>query len=205
VPERSGTWRVTGACPAGTALHLWAPHYSGTAIRSSVQLTLVIGRFRADHRPVTKTAAMQYLGTVPASGRFTVLLKPEDGGTLPARAIGCLHTDRLTATGARSVRVDGHTLTARLPAGATGTAVVAVPRLAGWRCAMGDAAPRPAGQRLGLVAVALDGRSTDLRCVFRPPGLRAGTAVTAGALLVLCCFTVLRAARRRRLTPGTPC
>ncbi|MFE6327173.1 YfhO family protein [Streptomyces sp. NPDC057840] len=205
VPGRSGTWHITGVCPAGTSLHMWAPHYSGIASQVNGEAALPVGRFRADHAPVTKAAAIQPLGDVPGTGRFTVRLDPQQGGTVPAQAIGCLHTDRLraaaarlTATGAREVKVNGHSLTARLPPGSKGVAVVAVPRIQGWRCATGRAEPRPAGARLGLIAVALDGRSTDLRCTFRPPGLRAGTAVALVTLLALCTFAGVRSVRSRR-------
>jgi hypothetical protein len=212
VPARSGARYLTGTCPAGTELHLWAPHFSGTARQEPGTGRLPTGRFRADHRPVTKTASVQFLGAVPASGRFAVRLEPERGGVVPARAVGCLDTGRLraavarlTATGARAVHVDGHALTATLPPGAKGVAVVAVPRIAGWRCALGDAAPRPADRRLGLIALPLDGRATRLSCVFHPPGLRAGTAVGVASLLVLCTFVVMRAVRARRSPEESPC
>lgn len=207
VPAGSEDWRITGACPVGTSLHMWAPHYSGTAAQVDAGPPPPVGRFRADHKPVTKIAGIQPLGDVPDSGRFTIRLDAGGGGTIPARAIGCLHADRLraaaarlTATGAREVKVDGHSLTARLPARSKGVAVVAVPRIEGWRCAAGDAEPRPAGQRLGLIAVALDGESTDVRCAFRPPSLRAGTTVALVTLLALCTVAGVRTVRARRNT-----
>ncbi|MYV72124.1 hypothetical protein GT043_40680, partial [Streptomyces sp. SID2131] len=70
------------------------------------------------------------------------------------------------------VRATGHTVTAALPPGSTGVAVLAVPRTSGWRCAAGDAGPRPARAYGGLVAVPLDGRADTVHCSFRPPGLR---------------------------------
>ncbi|MFE0474846.1 YfhO family protein [Streptomyces sp. NPDC058947] len=205
VPGGEDGWRITGVCPAGTDLHLWAPHYAGTATQAGVRGRQPVGRFRADHAPVTKTAAMQQVGTVPASGRFTVLLDPERGGTIPAQAIGCLDTGRLraaaahlTATGATEVEVDGHRLTARLPAGSRGVAVIAVPRVSGWHCALAGEPERPAGQRLGLLAVPLDGASTQLHCAFRPPGLRVGAAVALITLLALCTFVGVRLIRARK-------
>ncbi|MDN3270383.1 YfhO family protein [Streptomyces sp. MA15] len=212
VPAGSEDRRLTGSCPVGTSLHMWAPHYAGTASQVNAGAPPTVGRFRADHKPVTKVAAVQYLGDVPGSGRFTIRLDAERGGTIPAQAIGCLHTDRLraaaarlTATGAREVKVDGHRLTATLPAGSKGVAVVAVPRIAGWHCAVGHAEPRPAGQRFGLIAVALDGASTDLECTFRPPGLRAGTAVALVTLLALCTLAGAHVVRTRRIARGKPC
>jgi hypothetical protein len=212
IPARDRPWRITGACPSGSTLHMWAPQYSGTARQSSG--TAPVGRFLADRKPVTKIAGMQPLGPVPASGRFTVVLRPDKrGGTLPDRAIGCLDpgrlraaTDRLTATGAREVSVGGHGFSATLPRGTGGVAVFAAPRIAGWRCAAGDAELRPSDDYLGLVAIRLDGTADSVRCTFRPPGLRLGASVGAGSFLVLVLLgggLALRA--RRTTTSGEPC
>ena len=90
---------------------------------------------------------------------------------------------------------------ARLPAGSTGTAVLAAPRIVGWRCATGDGAERPARTYHGLVAAPLDGSATTLTCTFHPPGLRLGSAIGGLALLATTALAVLAAARRRR-TPA---
>ncbi|WP_308310200.1 hypothetical protein [Streptomyces sp. CC210A] len=47
------------------------------------------------------------------------------------------------------------------------------------------------------MAVELSGRAT-VSCAFRPPGLRAGLAAGAGALLVWAAWGVLRTRRRAR-------
>ena len=96
--------------------------------------------------------------------------------------------------------MSGGTIRADLPAGSTGTAVVAAPRIAGWRCATGDASAVPAWQYHGLIAVPLDGTSTRLTCTFHPPGLRLGTAVGGMSLLAVALLGVLTAVRRRRGT-----
>ncbi|MEV6425505.1 YfhO family protein [Streptomyces sp. NPDC051662] len=205
--------RITASCPTGSEPQLWAPNYSGTA-RLVDAAPATVGRFQADPRddlhpdahpdrhhephlgprPVTKIAAMQPLGTVTSSGRVTIELSPDKGGTVPDGALGCLDTGRLReathrlqATGATDVRVSGHSVTAELPAHAKGFAVLAVPRIAGWRCAAGDSAPRPADSYLGLVAVPLADSSapTTVRCDFRPPGLRIGALVGGASLVVL--------------------
>jgi hypothetical protein len=74
---------------------------------------------------------------------------------------------------------------------------VAAPRIAGWRCASGDAALLPAKEYHGLIAVPLDGTSTSVTCGFRPPGLRLGSAVGGGSLAVLAALGVFGAVRRR--------
>jgi hypothetical protein len=138
-------------------------------------------------------------------------LTPTRTGVVPDGAVGCLDTARLRTavehletTGASEVTVSDGTLHARLPAGSTGTAVVAAPRIAGWRCATGDDSAVPAEQHYGLIAVPLDGSSTSITCTFRPPGLRLGAAVGGVSLLVLTLLGALGAVRRRRTAGTTP-
>ncbi|MDT0468070.1 hypothetical protein [Streptomyces gibsoniae] len=204
VPDAVRRPSITAACPAGSEVYLWAPHFSGTARLASDPATGPTGRFRSDY-PVTKIAPMQRLGRVPASGRLRIELSPDRTGVIPDGAVGCLDTGRLhtavghlKATGATDVTVSDGTVRAQLPAGSTGTAVVAAPRIAGWRCATGGASAVPAGQYLGLIAVPLDGSSTSLTCTFDPPGLRLGGAVGAVSLLFLVLLCVVTAVRRRR-------
>jgi uncharacterized membrane protein YfhO len=197
---------ITARCPAGDRAYLWAPDFSGTA-------RLAAGGDPARFRSLStrNRAAMEPLGPVPASGRLRITLSPARAGLVPQGAVGCLDTgrlrtavDRLRATGATRVTVSGGTLHAQLPAGSTGTAVVAAPRIAGWRCAAGSAGAAPAKDFHGLIAVPLDGTSNSLTCTFHPPGLRLGTAVGAASLLTLALLAVLSAVRRRRTTVPQP-
>ncbi|WP_251092657.1 YfhO family protein [Streptomyces sp. Caat 7-52] len=195
---------LTARCPAGTQVNLWAPHYSGTA-RLPGGTTAYFNSRAARNR-----AAMAPLGTAPASGRLRIRLTPARPGSVPPDAIGCLDTHRLhtaaarlKATGATHVTVSDGTVHAVLPAGSKGIAVLAAPRIAGWRCAAGDGPARPAGEYHGLIAVPLDAGSTSVTCTFHPPGLRLGAAVGAGSLLALVLSAVLGAVRRRR-APAPP-
>ncbi|WP_433449180.1 YfhO family protein [Streptomyces sp. CA-142005] len=198
---------ITARCPAGTQVNLWAPHFSGTA-RLAGSGTGVPFRFEYGRN----RAAMEPLGRTPASGRVRIELTPDRPGRIPPGAVGCLdaarlHTAaaRLKATGATEVGVSDGTVRARLPAGSKGIAVVAAPRIAGWRCATGDGAARPAEDYHGLIAVPLDGRSTTLTCTFHPPGLRLGTTVGLVSLAALTLLSALTAVRRRRApVPPTP-
>ncbi|MEU3072308.1 YfhO family protein [Streptomyces laurentii] len=201
-PDGAGT-TLTARCPAGSDVWLWAPEYQGTAaLAGSPSATSTF----AGKLP-SVVAPMQRLGTVPADGTVRIDLRPEPKAgprpKLPANPVGCLDRQRLadtvrdlTATGATAVRATGHTLTADLPAGSTGTAVVAVPRTRGWRCAAGDAPLAPADSRLGLLAVPLDGRATSVTCSFRPPGVKLGGAVGAAALLGLLATALPHRGRR---------
>ncbi|MEE1832929.1 YfhO family protein [Streptomyces sp. SP17KL33] len=210
---------ITGSCPAGSELYLWAPHLSGTARLADGAASGAgpagepTGRFRSD-QPVTKIAPMQRLGTVGDSGRFRVELSPNRTSLVPDGAIGCLDTGRLRAavaelkaTGATSVSVEDGTVRAELPAHSTGIAVVAAPRISGWRCAAGNAPALPAKSHYGLIAVPLYGSASSVTCTFHPPGLRLGTAVGAlslTAVLVLAAADLLRRRVRDRPVPVAP-
>lgn len=196
---------VTARCPAGSQVYLWAPHFSGRA-----RLDGAAGDVRFRFQYPRARAAMEPLGRAPASGAVRIALAPDRPGVVPGGAVGCLDTGRLrtaaarlTATGATEVTVSDGTLRARLPAGSRGVAVVAAPRIAGWRCAAGDAPTRPAGSYHGLIAVPLDGESASLTCTFHPPGLRLGTAVGGASLLTLALLAAFGAVRRRR-APAPP-
>ncbi|MGW3387244.1 YfhO family protein [Streptomyces cinereoruber] len=196
-PRRTGR-ALVAHCPAGSEVWFWAPEYRGTATLAGQRPV------RFDGKPPAVSAAMGALGTVPASGEVRIALAPEGRARLPREPVGCLvrarldaAVDRLTATGATRVRTTGHTVTAALPPGSTGVAVLAVPRISGWSCAAGDADLRPARAYEGLVAVPLDGRADTVHCSFRPPGLRLGGAVGAAALLALAATGVLHRRRSR--------
>ncbi|WP_051851746.1 YfhO family protein [Streptomyces sp. NRRL F-5650] len=193
---------IAAQCPARSEVYLWAPHYSGTARLTDTPAQPLTGRFTSD---AAKIAAMQRLGTAPASGHVRIELSPTRTGTVPDGAVGCLDTARLRtavrelkATGAEEVTVSDGTVKARLPAGSTGTAVLAAPRIAGWRCAADGAGAEPARTRYGLIAVPLDGSATSVTCTFHPPGLRLGTAVGGASLLTLVLLGAVTAVRRRR-------
>lgn len=179
-----------GVCRAGTEAFLWAPRYNATA-------RLADGpAFRFNATPPRNRAALQPMG--PSRGAASALVFD---GPAPARwLLSCLDRGRLdTAVAALRasapvrVRVGASGIDATFRPGATGTAVLAAPAIAGWTC---DG--RPAGARLGLVAVPLDGRTTTVSCAFRPPGLLPGVALAATALLVAAVPAAAVRARRRR-------
>ncbi|MFD4320261.1 YfhO family protein [Streptomyces sp. NPDC058548] len=176
-----------GACRVGTEVFLWAPDATGPARLGAYETRLLGGQPK-------RRAALTSLGTQQREGA-----KPQvpPGGTAE---IACLDHDRLrtAVAGLRAraatridVRSDG--LTATLPPGVTGTAVVAAPRIAGWRCEGGTA-----GSYGGLLAVDVRPGTTTVTCAFRPPGLRAGLAAGAAGALLLAGSLWLGARTRRR-------
>ncbi|MEU4099596.1 YfhO family protein [Streptomyces tanashiensis] len=184
-PRRTGR-TLTARCPAGSQVWFWAPEYKGTAALAGERPVSF------DGKPPSVRAPMQALGTVPDSGAVRIGLGPEGKVRLPREPVGCLVRARLdsavrelTATGATRVRATGHTVTAELPPGSKGVAVLAAPRISGWRCAADEADARPARAYQGLVAVPLDGRASTVTCSFRPPGMRLGGAIGGGGLRAL--------------------
>ncbi|MET7758416.1 YfhO family protein [Streptomyces sp. NPDC005389] len=182
-----------GACRVGTEVFLWAPDATGTARLGAYETRLLGGRPK-------RLAALTSLGVQRREGTRP---RVPPGGTAE---IACLDHDRLHAAvaGLRAraatridVRDDG--LTATLPPGVTGTAVVAAPRIAGWRCEGGKA-----GSYGGLLALDVRPGTSAMTCRFRPPGLRAGTAAGAAGALLLAASLWLGARSRRRTEGPAP-
>ena len=195
---------LTARCAAGSDVWFWAPEYKGSATLEGAAAVDFAGK------PPAVRAPMRALGTVPASGEVRIELLPKAGIRLPRQSVGCLDrarldsaVRRLTATGATRVSAGGHSVTAELPPGSTGVAVLAAPRISGWRCAAGDAEAVPARAYQGLVAVPLDGRATTVSCSFRPPGLRLGGAAGAAALLALAATALLHRRSLRHRKPSS--
>ncbi|MFD3695597.1 YfhO family protein [Streptomyces sp. NPDC058646] len=176
-----------GACRAGTEAYLWAPEYDATARLGDG------AAFRLNGSPPRNRAALQPMGVSRGPSSALVF----DAAPPPRWTMSCLDRVRLDAavaalrsSAATSLRVGTSEVRAELPPGATGTAVLSVPAIAGWSCN-----GRPAAAHLGLVALPLDGRTPRLACVFRPPGLLPG-AVAAGAALAVLLGSAVR--RRQR-------
>ncbi|MFE4635233.1 YfhO family protein [Streptomyces sp. NPDC056773] len=140
------------------------------------------------------------LGEVPASGTVDVTVKTRTrGATAGEHPIGCLDraelartVARLTTTGATHVTTTGHTIEATLPDDATGTAVLAMTDIPGWRCST------PVKNFHGLVSLDIPRTTKHLSCTFTPQGLTPGLTAAALALLALTSVTVTGLRHRRR-------
>jgi uncharacterized membrane protein YfhO len=195
--EASRWTSFTGACAPGTEIYFYAPWFTGWLAgngRSAQRFDAV--------RPQTRNPLVS-LGTTPADGKVAFAVKGKVTQELPDLVLGCLDrakltaaVERLRATGATDVTAGGHTITAVLPAGSTGLAVLAVPATDGWTCSAGRAYTAPTSF-YGFIGVPLDGTATRVRCSFEPPGLRPGLAVAGGALLILLAVAFAPVVRRR--------
>ncbi|MFE5583907.1 YfhO family protein [Kitasatospora sp. NPDC056531] len=191
-----GTVFTAGCTPGGTA-YFHGVWYRGTVSGLGTS-------YRSDGEQPTTAVAIHRLGTVPADGVVRVTLRSDVVTQVPARPIGCLRAGaleaavaRLTATGATRVEAGGHTLTATLPAGSTGTALLSVPATEGWTCAVDGrpaAVPTPV---LGMIGVPLGDGASRLTCAFRPPGLTEGLTVTSATAAVLALVAVFARLSRR--------
>ncbi|MFE2161519.1 YfhO family protein [Streptomyces lydicus] len=181
-PDAAGT-AFTARCAPGGVVVWSAPWFAG---RVGGPGGHVEGAGKYD---ITANAA-SVLGRVPADGKVTVRVHGQGWQVVPERAVGCLSPRRLAAAvgalrGPRTLTADGHRLTARLPRGAAGRAVLAVPAVAGWSCAVDGGPSRAPASDGGLLAVPLGRGAGRLSCAYVPPGLRPGLAVSGAAGLVL--------------------
>ncbi|MFC9326412.1 YfhO family protein [Kitasatospora sp. NPDC057015] len=194
-PGSAGTV-LAGTCTPGSTAYFHSLWFDGTV--SGLGTT-----YRsAGSQPVT-AVGVRLLGPVPADGRVEVVLRASATGPVPARPVGCLRPGaleaavaRLTAGGGAAVTTGGHSVSAVLPAGSTGTAVLSVPAVRGWTCSSGGpyAAPRPV---LGLIGVPLEAGASRVSCSYRVPGLAAGTLVGLVAAGVVALVAAGRWYRRR--------
>lgn len=198
---------VATRCAPGTEAFFWAPSTNGWATLGSGEPVPLLRP--EDKGPGSYTGApLVDLGPVPASGRVVVAVAITRSTTLPTHPVGCLEpaalekaSQELAAHEATSVNVTGHGLTARLPGGSTGWAVVAVPATSGWSCGRDGQALRRPSSYLGLLTVPLDeaaAEPTVLRCTFRPRYLPRGLGVSTASALLLGALAVSGGLVRRR-------
>ncbi|MFJ6749645.1 YfhO family protein [Streptomyces sp. NPDC091266] len=197
LPGTGGT-TFTARCAPGSTAVLHAPWFDGEAAAPGGTATGV-GR-----RDITANPA-RTLGAVPADGRLVVRFTGHGAQHVPEHAIGCLSPRKLDAAvaalrarGPLRLATSGHGLTAALPAGSSGSAVLAVPLVRGWSCAVDGGPSRAPGSFGGLLAVPLGSGASRLSCAYTPPGLKPGLAASGGALLALAAVAGVTANRRRR-------
>lgn len=178
-------YTLAATCPAGDQVYLYLP-----GLHSSVRLPGGATLPFTGGLPY-RLAAVERVAVAPLNGRVVLALRAFESGTVSTQAVGCLNTGKLAdaerridAAAATSERVTADGISAQLPPGSRGYAVVAAPAIDGWRCSAGGGGAHAGRSWLGLLAVKLpaDGRATSVSCSFTPPGLRQGEAVTGVAL-----------------------
>ncbi|MFC8452266.1 YfhO family protein [Kitasatospora sp. NPDC057223] len=202
-PPGSAGSVLAGSCPPGSTAYVHSLWFHGT-------VSALGSTFRSDGSQPSTAVGVRLLGPVPADGRVELLLRTDAAAQIPARPVGCLRADafdaavqRLTATGGSGVTAGGHSISAVLPAGSTGTAVLSVPAVRGWVCSAGGpyAAPLPV---LGLIGVPLGAGAGRVSCSYRSPGLAPGLVLGSAAAGVVALVTATHWPRRRpvKRAPG---
>ncbi|MEU4603722.1 YfhO family protein [Kribbella sp. NPDC023972] len=212
VPEYRGSKATTGGdvklvgrCTPGTTAYLHQPRVSGQArLTDSVQWHALT----ASRRPgINTNSAMVRLGTVPASGVVSAEIRftGSTSGITSTGALGCLDEQRLAravrmlrSSGATDVEAGGHSISATLPPGSQGYAVIAVPKLPGWKCSAGDGEAQTPRNYGGLIAVQLTGNADRVDCTYTPPGLRRGLALAGVAAVITLGLVLIGRLRRSR-------
>ncbi|MER5966987.1 YfhO family protein [Streptomyces sp. NPDC002057] len=218
-----------GACRVGTEVFLWAPDATGTARLGPHETHLLGGQPKRRAAMVSlgvqsePGARVRLPEGAPGSGSGSAAGPGTGTGTGPGFGSGsgtgsgsgevaCLDRERLRAAvtalrarAATSIEVTSTGLTATLPPGTRGTAVVAAPGIAGWRCAnTADPGADPESYG-GLLAVPVEDGRTEISCAFTPPGLRAGLAAgAAGAVALILCAWLGARSRRDGAGPVSP-
>ncbi|MFD7256377.1 YfhO family protein [Streptomyces sp. NPDC059874] len=188
----------TARCAPGARAYLHAP-----ALRAEVTAGGSPEGFHGD--PPLRLAPLKELGEVPADGRFGFTVRTgDDAQVLPADALACLDVPafdavvrQLRETGATRVRAGGHSVSADLPKGSVGTAVVATTVPPGWTCSVDGGAARPPVSHHGLMGVPLGHGADRIACTYVPPGLKAGLAGSGIGVLAVAGVLLLPRLRRR--------
>ncbi|MDH6112953.1 hypothetical protein P3T36_002670 [Kitasatospora sp. MAP12-15] len=192
----------TASCTPGSAAYFYGPWFAGTVTGPG-------GSFAGAGQQNATAMPIHPLGAVPADGRIRLELRSGIASQVPALPVACLDAGalaaavgRLTAGGAVAVRAGGHTISAVLPPGSTGTALFALPVVTGWSCAVDGGRQRTPLSAEGLLAVPLGAGASRVACRYRQPGLADGLTVSAGAAAVLLAVAVASRLRGRRLSRG---
>ncbi|WP_433547302.1 YfhO family protein [Streptomyces sp. CA-294286] len=193
-------------CTPGSTAYAHAPWFAGRVGVSGGPDRVWFGRGS------TMTAApVRELAQVPGNGRLTVSFVPtRNGQRIPVRPVGCLDSGKLDSaisalrvSAPTQLTMSGHEIRATLRERTGGTAVVAVPAVKGWQCAVDGGTPRPAGAFQGLIAVPLGERASRFACTYTQAGLAPGLLGSGAGLAVLAGVAVWSRTRGRRGGRGT--
>lgn len=186
--DPKSTYKIETSCPAGDQLYLYTPGLFSHALVPGSDGPYV----RFTGHLTTRRAAAAHVGDVPADGRVSLSVQVLETSSFGTDAIGCLDLKKLAAaeqqiaaTAATAEHVTDDGISAQLPRGSRGFAVVAAPAITGWQCSAGNGAVHAGRSYLGLLSVPLpaDGSATSVSCNFTPPGLHQGEALAGVSLL----------------------
>ncbi|MCH5585136.1 YfhO family protein [Shimazuella sp. AN120528] len=174
--SKPGTYTLQTACKPGSIVYLYTPYLYGNARLTNQKTEVKIQGSNASIR-----APIMKLGKAPSSGEIAVAIHTYRGGEMGKQPIACLNQSKfvhavthLQRTGATRVEASGHSITATLPKGSTGSAVISIPNAPGWKCSSGNGKAAQPKSFLGLIRIPLKKNASTVSCEYTPPGLWVG-------------------------------
>jgi uncharacterized membrane protein YfhO len=186
--HKMGTYYLQATCKPGSTVYLYTPYLYGTANLSGQRKQVIAGSHKAYLAP------MMRLGETPSSGNVSIRIQTDKVGDFSKQPIACLDPAKLKRavtnlqkTGATNVETTGHTLTATLPKGTTGTAILSIPHAPGWVCSTNKQKTSVPDHFMGLISIPLKNDTELVSCRYQPPGFLMGIVlgVFSFAMLLL--------------------
>lgn len=176
INNKTGTFTLTATCKPGSIVYLYTPYLYGHAkLANETSGIKMMGSKASIRGPIIK------LGKTPASGKLSVAIRTYRGGEIGKQPIACLDESKLHSTvshlqktGATNVQASGHSITATLPKGSTGSAIISIPNSSGWMCSREEGEAFRPKSYFGLIRVPLEEDTSTLSCSYTPPGLPVG-------------------------------
>lgn len=188
--NKPGTFTLQTTCEPGSTVYLYTPYLYGNAkLANETSSIKVMGSKASIRAPIMK------LGRTPASGKLSVTIRTYRGGEMGKQPIACLDKTKLNRTvshlqktGATSVQASEHSITATLPKGSTGSAIISIPNSSGWMCSRGNGEAFQPKSYFGLIRVPLEKNANAVSCEYTPPGLWFGALLGFLSLLLSLVF-----------------
>jgi uncharacterized membrane protein YfhO len=184
--NKMGTYYLQTKCKPGSTVYLYTPYLYGTANLAGQQKHKILGSHKAYLAPIMK------LGKTPASGNVSVRILTDKVGDFSKQPIACLDPVKLKRTitnlqktGATNVETTGHTLTAALPKGITGTAILSIPHAPGWVCSTNKQKASVPDHFMGLISIPLKKDTKYVSCQYQPPGFLVGIVLGVFSVCML--------------------
>ncbi|MBY8876122.1 YfhO family protein [Streptomyces sp. PLK6-54] len=201
-PQGAPGTTFTARCAPGSLAYVYTPWFTGDLRANGAA-------YRADGVYRMTDNGLLPVGSVPADGVVSLRLSSPRAQNIPRLPLGCLDASALTsaitdlrASAPATIATSGHTISATFRSAGNGTAVIAVPAVEGWTCAVDGAGAKAPGTLGGLMAVRLAG-SSHVACSFRPPGLGLGLLMAGLALALLPAVAIAGRIRSRSSRPVT--
>jgi uncharacterized membrane protein YfhO len=188
--SKPGTFTLQATCNPGSIVYLYTPYLYGNAKLANQETDIKITGSNA-----SILAPIMNLGKTPSSGKLSIIIRTYRGGKIGKQPVACLDKAKLNRavknlqkTGAASVTASGHSITATLPKGSRGSAIISIPNSPGWMCSCGDEEAFPPKSYFGLIQIPLKKNTASVSCRYQPPGLWTGLSLGLLSLMLSLVF-----------------